>query len=617
MRILRGLLPGHVLQRTPRGAAATVRGEAAASGTVTATITAGRRRLRGWSATAVGTARGGVFTARLRGLPTGGPFIVTLAVGAERVSVRDVFVGDLWLIAGQSNAEGLGNLADRPAPHRLVRSFAMAREWRLATDPLHHVYESPDRCHHGGRQETPAEARRHRARRIKGTGFGVWFGREMVRRHGVPQGLIAAAHGGTRLELWDPARRDQGGDSLYASMLASIEAVGQPLAGVLWYQGESDAGAGAVPEYAPRMQALVATLRADLRQPRLPWVVVQLGRHVATVGGREWNAIQELQRRLPETIPRLAVLPAVDLATDDAIHIGGAAFATLAARLARAASRLVHGADEPPPIQPLGARYVEGHSRGPRIEVRFAHAVGGLRSNGRPLGFAVVDAEHQAHDLIAKTELAGDRVFLELVTTDRRDLRVMYGHGRNPTCTVTDARGMAVPVFGPLHIAEPAPPSPWLMRWEVSDVRPGEDIAVMPLPTPETVGPMPVHVFQPGPGFFVNQNGQWAGRSGHAALRTEVDVAEAMRVELRLGYDGPIRVWIDETEVLADPRGSRPAIADARRIPLRLSAGRHRVTVLMALDRGLAWGFFMRFVRIGLGRAALARGTVAVPQLIV
>ena len=144
-------------------------------------------------------------------------------------------------MAGQSNMQGIGNMSGKAKPHPLIRAFSMRREWRAAEDPLHLLEESPDICH-TEKQCSAKAGEELRRNAIKGVGVGVFFAREMFERSGgVPQGLICVAHGGTSMQQWSPERKKLGGGSLYASMLTSVKATGQPVAGLLWYQGESDA----------------------------------------------------------------------------------------------------------------------------------------------------------------------------------------------------------------------------------------------------------------------------------------------------------------------------------------------------------------------------------------
>jgi hypothetical protein len=597
MRIESGLLPGHVLQRTPRGATARISGTCEGTGAVLATIS-GTRALRGWKRKRVGSAAKGAFKAILSGLPTGGPYRIDLSIGDERLSVRDIFVGDLWLMAGQSNMQGCGNLVDACSPHRLVRCFNMDHTWSLAREPLHYLPESPDAVHHMGARQTREQARLAKKSLLKGAGVGLYFAREMIRRTGVPQGLIATAHGGTSMRQWDPAKRSLGGDSLYWSLLSSMRAVAQPIAGLLWYQGCSDAFDNDVAQYSERMRGLCAAVRKDLAQPRLPIVAVQIGRFVTDPGSEaSWNSVQDQQRLLPQSIERLAVVPTVDLALDDLIHISGTGFAILAKRLAAAADMLVHGNKaEKPMLQPISARMLEGYKFGTAIEVRCENVVGELRSAGLPRGFTVIDKQGKPVDVIYKTVLAGDRIILEIQDAVPPDYRLMYGWGKNPVCTITDARGMALPVAGPLRIQNLSPIGPWFDAWRTSPLRPGEDIAGLTAPQAREIdGLTPRRWVQGG---FVNLHPEWEGKSGHLYFFSDFELDEEMMLEARLGYDGPIRVWIDDHESHRDLSGKTPAAPDSSRFPLSLRAGRHKIAVVMAIDLGKAWGFYLRFRRL-------------------
>ncbi|MBC8008617.1 MAG: hypothetical protein H7067_00795 [Burkholderiales bacterium] len=95
----------------------------------------------------VGTARAGKFSVRLPGLPTGGTYTVTLRCCDATLPVPDLRVGDIWVLAGQSNMQGYGDLATglRRAPEVFAR--CMAGVWGPAEEPLHVLEESPDPVH--------------------------------------------------------------------------------------------------------------------------------------------------------------------------------------------------------------------------------------------------------------------------------------------------------------------------------------------------------------------------------------------------------------------------------------------------------------------------------------
>ena len=101
--------------------------------------------------------------------------------------------------------------------------------------------------------------------------MGLTFAKAMAEATGVPIGLIPAAHGGTSMQQWEPSRKHMGGGSLYGATLARVAANGGKVAGILWYQGESDANPADAPLYESRMTELVQSFRADFGQPDLPF----------------------------------------------------------------------------------------------------------------------------------------------------------------------------------------------------------------------------------------------------------------------------------------------------------------------------------------------------------
>src|SRR5208283_266740 len=186
-------------------------------------------------------------------------------------------------------------------------------------------------------------AQQHRTR-SNGAGLGLPFAVALVEQTRVPIGLVACAHGGTSMEQWNPAKKNEGGNSLYGSFLRQIQLAGGKVKGVLWYQGESDARGGDAWKIYHRVFAdFIASVRADLNQPDLPFYYVQIGRFINAADLKGWNAVQEFQRRLPERVPNTGVVSVIDLELDDAIHVGTHGLKRTGARLARIAERELFG----------------------------------------------------------------------------------------------------------------------------------------------------------------------------------------------------------------------------------------------------------------------------------
>ncbi len=372
-------------------------------------------------------------------LPTGGPY--------EVGGAKNVFVGDLWVLAGQSNMEGVGDLVDVETPHPLVHSFQSREQWAIAEEPLHWLGESPRSIHHVlWGTPMPTSPMPRDSTRTKGSGLGLTFAKAMAEATGVPIGLLPSAHGGTSMQQWEPSRKHMGGGSLYGATWERVRANGGKVAGILWYQGESDANTTDAPHYEARMTELIQSFRADLGQPALPFYFVQLGGWVADPSPdyvHGWNSVRESQRVLSTALPNVGMVSAIDCGLDDGIHIDTPSLKALGRRLAAVA--LGH----PAPALNSVTRDDAAHE----IRVSFAHVQGELIAPGRPTGFSLRSADGTEAALIYKVALDGPDAILKLNDNPSpAGLHLWYGYGLSPYCNIIDTTGASVPAFGPVRV---------------------------------------------------------------------------------------------------------------------------------------------------------------------
>jgi len=415
--------------------------------------------LPGFHWTRIGKVQKLRWSGELKGIPTGGPYRIEVRMqGADWpvVSIANLLVGDLWVLAGQSNMEGHGDLLDVQQPAPLVRSFDMADRWRQAEEPLHTVVSAVDPVHWPlNAQKEPERLtgqplETYLANRKKGAGLALPFAVEMVERTGVPIGLIPCAHGGTSMEQWNPAWKDREGESLYGSMFRRVQAAGGHVRGVLWYQGESDANAKAEPAFLERFENFVKAVRADLNQPDLPFYYVQIGRHVDSANIAEWNAVQLAQLRAEAEIPHSGMVAAVDLQLDDSIHVSTPDLKRLGRRMADLICidlfpRLKNYGE-----MKRGPRPVEAAFEGGVVKVSFAGVNGRLQSEGRMSGFSIHDSKGAPLPVIYKSRVDAAEASTMLLYVQGKlppDAMLWYGFGKDPYCNVRDAADMAVPVF--------------------------------------------------------------------------------------------------------------------------------------------------------------------------
>jgi sialate O-acetylesterase len=144
------------------------------------------------------TNRQGRWQASLPPQAAGGPFDMKLR-GKNRLVVKNVLLGDVWLASGQSNMQfplvrqgDFGGVSDaereqRTANFPRIRLFQVTRGTALAP--------AADVTSTGWSAATPASVANFSA-------IAYLFGRELHQRYDVPIGLIDATWGGTPAETW-------------------------------------------------------------------------------------------------------------------------------------------------------------------------------------------------------------------------------------------------------------------------------------------------------------------------------------------------------------------------------------------------------------------------------
>ncbi len=438
---------------------------------------------------------------KLMGVPVGGPYTINCRVKVGNtlatVSAGPIFVGDLWVLAGQSNMEGVGDLIDVSPPNPRVMLLGMDDRWEQAEEPLHWLVDSPDPVHSGDAKTRAERSAQTHKTRTKGAGLGLPFAEALIESTNVPIGLIASAHGGTSMEQWNPSKKDQGGNSLYGSMLRQIKLAGGKVRGVLWYQGESDAlGGNAWKVYPKVFTDFIAAVRSDLGQPELPFFYVQIGRFINGADPKGWNAVQEAQRTLVDKIPNTAVISVVDLELDDLIHVGTQGLKRAGQRLAKIAERELFG--QIGATTPTFDRVAKGPQntltvkfKGVNMGASRPRMGGGMMAGGSPMmpgqmgmssmsmagrdvsGFGLKPERHIAGFSIRKEDgtvipsifeagvgKARDTVVLKLIGPIPEKSYLWYGYGLDPYCNLVDSSDMSVPVFGPIALDEIASATP-------------------------------------------------------------------------------------------------------------------------------------------------------------
>lgn len=349
-------------------------------------------------------------------IPTGGPYRLETCAKQPHTEFKDaiggqmrlhLFVGDIYLIAGQSNGAGYARDEFNDPPCVGVGVYRLGGYWDLATHPLN---DGTDCCFANLDVPLPAHS--------------PWltFAKTLFRKTGVPIGLLPAALGGSPMEVWMP------GQILYRNAMDIVRHAGLPK-GVLWYQGCSDAIAGNAKDYKDRFLQMVDAMRKELGNPALPFFTCQLNGFTEPDTPASDAAWAELRRQqsLCAEVDGVYMLPTAGMKLYDQIHnctqsnirigrqIAAQALANLYDQNLRwrspRVSRILRGADG--------------------LEIRFSDLEGGIRMK-RTAKLAFCAYEKGRPLEISKCTANYDRILLEGPELNNADL-VTYGQTQNMT----------------------------------------------------------------------------------------------------------------------------------------------------------------------------------------
>lgn len=260
--------------------------------------------------------------------PAGGPFEMKIDLNGGLIILKDVVVGEVIIMAGQSNMQW--KQSETPTPQKDWVGDPMIREFTTTRLEREEPYYAKD----GWITLTKENAG-------KWSAIGYETAVRYARKHKVPVGIINCYQGAAIIQTFMPehlarsARLSVPGrlryhydekeeyysvwnksGTLYRKQFGEI--VPFSVNAVVWYQGEGNTSSVEESElYGEQMTAMIGQWRVDLGDPFLPFVVIALADFDAGSRQDAWRKMQEVQMRIPEMCPFVKAVKCADICEPD------------------------------------------------------------------------------------------------------------------------------------------------------------------------------------------------------------------------------------------------------------------------------------------------------------
>ena len=440
----------------------------------------------------------GRWVVKLGPLAASGVGAVLAVRGTAERAFQDVLVGEVWVCSGQSNMEWPVSASWDGDLEAMGAKFPQIR---LMTVPLKGTQVPQD--------DFKGEWLKCAPETVGGfSAVGFYYGRRLHEILGVPVGLIDNAWGGSAAEAWvrrevlegderfkplmertvqNEARlQDPAAQAKYEAELAAWNAlpegeragkrgpnapsawlngnarpgniyngslrptIGYGIKGVIWYQGESNAGRAA--EYADLFPTMISNWRKDWGQGDFPFYWVQLADFMEErkePGESGWAELRESQTRTQAAVPNGGQAVIVDLGEAADIHPRNKR--DVAERLARWALAKDYGKPmvcRSPELK--AAVFADGKARvtldlfgSEKLRTLDVKELRGFAICGEDKKWVWAEAQFAANDTL---EVSAPSV--------ASPVAVRYGWADNPVCNLANAEGLPVTPFrsdGPGH----------------------------------------------------------------------------------------------------------------------------------------------------------------------
>jgi sialate O-acetylesterase len=403
------------------------------------------------------------------------PAVLTVA-GKNRVELKDVLVGEVWLVAGQSNMQ-----------FTLAETREAAEAIAAAGNPLIRLFNVSRQV--GFKHKPPPLATWQAASPESVREFsaaGYYFAVELQKELGVPVGVINSSYGGSQAEAWTPVQyllaseelkptvertkiweeerprvkveyaehlkrwREEAdkaksagarpspsppvpdalreyriASSIYDGMIEPL--IPFPIRGAFWYQGESNEARAQ--QYGTLLPTMIRAWRERWGEGDFPFGIVQLPNYRDPQPeplDEAWSHIREAQRRTARSMKNAGLIVTIDVGEAHDIHPKNKL--DVGRRMTRWALGSVYGRK----LTVTGPMFREMKAGGSKLVLKFDDVGAGLRirDGDRLQEFAVAGEDRKWH--WAEARIVGKDAVEVRSTEVPRPVAARYAFNNNP-----------------------------------------------------------------------------------------------------------------------------------------------------------------------------------------
>jgi sialate O-acetylesterase len=258
----------------------------------------------------------------------GGPYELIFDCGEEKVILNDIYIGEVYLFAGQSNMQfKMCESTTDKALYETNENLRLFSTDRIEKTDYYTACDGWVKC--------------EKERVGDWSAITYLTGIEIAKSKNIAVGAITCYQGASVIESWVPEGtfKKNGIDipldkkhidhtneafsqwnkdgTLYSYALSQV--VPFSISAVVWYQGESDTSLEEAKVYKSELSVLIDTWRNDFLNDKLPFVIIQ----IADFDNRKdtaWKSVQTAQYEIQKSVPYTKTVISADVCESDDIH---------------------------------------------------------------------------------------------------------------------------------------------------------------------------------------------------------------------------------------------------------------------------------------------------------